>query len=397
MDFEKDYYSVLGIDKKAKKEDITSAYRKLMMKWHPDRFASKSKSEQEEATRKSAEINEAYDILSNEEKRKEYDFMRENGGRRHPHGFGGMGGFNFGGFNPWGGFGGMGGFDEEPGFSRFHRQKVERTPQKGRQIGIQVELPFEDFFFGCKKTLDIKVNAKCSHCNGGIIGEKAEYEPCGYCNGQGMTIRRGNGMVIQETCQNCGGTGEVVKNACQHCHGTSIDGLRIQTVEFIIPKDTRRSYSQSYRGVGHAGVYGGENGDIIISARMGDSGMFFDRGDNCLGTIHFVNVFKAISGGYETILTPYGKKTVMIPSEMPDGYEIKFNGMGLKPKSSDESDGNLVVTFKYDLPKGLSQSILKEVSKISDKLEKNSDGFANVSSERKYMETYIEKLSNGNG
>ena len=405
MDFNKDYYSILGVEKNAKKDEITSAYRKLMLKWHPDRFASKSKDEQEEATRKSAEINEAYDVLSDGDKRKEYDFMRENGGRVHNNagfggmggfGFGGMGGFGFGGFNPWANDD-IGGFGNADAFSTFRRKSQERNPRKGNSINIQVELPFEDFFFGCKKTVDIKVKAKCQNCRNGVVGDSPEYDKCPNCNGTGVLLSHGNGMQVMETCRNCGGTGQILKNACPHCNGTSIDGIRVQTVEFIIPKDTRDFYSQTYENIGHAGIFGGESGDITISARMGDSGMFFSLGGNDLGTIHFVNIFKAISGGYETVMTPYGRKTIMIPSEMEDGHEIRFNGMGLKSRNSDESDGSLTITFKYDFPKGLSKSIMDEVSKISDNVENNASCFRNVSMERSYSEEYMKRLNQSGG
>ena len=116
-------------------------------------------------------------------------------------------------------------------------------------------------------------------------------------NGQGVKISGGNGMIIKETCQNCGGTGRIVKNKCPICHGTSIDGKKTQTIEFTIPKDTKTCLHRStYAGIGNAGVYGGDFGDITINATMSKSGMFYSRGARDLGTIHFINVFKFYIG-----------------------------------------------------------------------------------------------------
>jgi len=391
MDYSKDYYKILGVEKNASKKDIAAAYKKMIRKWHPDLFASKSKEEQDKANAMAADINEANDILSDDAKRQEYDMVRDNGGRRNP--FEGMGGR---GFSPFSNFDP---FDDpvfnrmrrNSGFQNFHRQRAERNPTKGRTISINVELPFEDFFFGCKKTLDIKVQAKCSHCKNGLTGDTPEYETCEVCGGQGMRVSRNGNMILQETCQYCDGTGQVLKNKCGYCNGTSVDGIRIQTLEFEIPKDTRDFYTKRYDGVGHCGVYGGESGDIIISAAMSDKGMFFNRGNNVLGTIHFVSLFKALGGGIETILTPYGKKNIMIPSGMEDGHEIKFSGMGLKGKGG-EPDGSLVVTFKYDMPKKLNSKIVDELTKIAEKTESDRDCFVNVAAERDYMNEYIKRL-----
>ena len=394
MDYNKDYYKILGVEKDASKKDIAAAYKKMIRKWHPDLFASKSKEEQDKATAMSAEINEANDILSDDEKRREYDMVREGGGMRGA--FGGMGG----GFSPFSNFdpfhehmnsmfGGMNG--GRAGFQNFHRQRAERNPTKGRTISINVELPFEDFFFGCKKTLDVKVQAKCRHCKNGLTGETPEYEQCDVCGGQGMRVSSRGNMIIQETCQYCDGTGQVLKNKCSYCNGTSIDGIRVQTLEFEIPKDTMDFYTKKYDGVGHCGMYGGENGDIVVSAVMGDKGMFFRRSDSTLGTIHFVSLFKALGGGIETILTPYGKKNIMIPSNMKDGHEIKFSGMGLKGKGG-EPDGDLIVTFKYDMPKKLNTKVVDELTKIADKTDDDGECFENVASERNYMKEYLKRL-----
>lgn len=384
MDYNKDYYAILGVDKKSSKEEIKSAYRKLALKWHPDRNAGN-----EEAKDKFQEINEAYEVLSSDDKRREYDEVRSGGGRRGI--FGGMGGFS-----PFGGFESMANdpfFREmnHRGFQNFHSRRRERTPLRGKDIGINVELPFEDFFFGCKKTLDIKVNAKCGHCSSGLTGDSPEYEKCSVCGGNGVKVTVNGNMIMQETCQNCDGSGQVLKNKCPYCNGTSIAGTRIQTVEFEIPKGTRDSYSKTYSGVGHCGVYGGDSGDITIRAVMGNGGMFFNRGDNSIGTVHFVSIFKALGGGVETIFTPYGKKNVIIPSCMEDGHEIRFNGMGLKG-SGGEIDGDLVVTFRYDMPKTLDRKTIDAVSKMAESTDGNESMFVNVSAERKCMDEYEKRL-----
>ena len=390
MDYSKDYYSILGVDKTASKKDIAAAYKKMIRKWHPDLFASKSKEEQDKATAMSAEINEANDILSDDEKRREYDMVRENGGGTR---FGGeSGGFNpFSNFDPW----------NDPFFSRMRRnssafqdlnkRKNDRMPRRGQTISINVELPFEDFFFGCKKTIDIKVNSRCTHCKNGLYGDEPEYVKCEICDGKGMRVSRAGDMIFQETCHYCNGSGQILKNACKYCNGTSVDGIRVQTIEFEIPKDTRGKYTKMYSGVGHCGLYGGENGDIVVTASVGINGMFFNRGENVIGTMHYISVFKALGGGIETILTPYGKKNVMIPSGIKDGQEIKYVGAGLKGINGGP-DGDLVVTFKYDMPKKITPDVSNELSKIVEMTDSDEKCFENVCAERNYMNEYTKRL-----
>ena len=386
MDYNKDYYGILGVAKNATKDEIAAAYKKMIRKWHPDLFASKSKEEQDRATAMAADINEANDVLSDDHLRQEYDMVREGGGMR-------------GGFSPFEDFGFGGPMDsffdrmhrQHGGFGEFHRRRRERTPMKGRTIAINVELPFEDFFFGCTKTLDIKVQSKCPYCTDGTTGGIAEYESCGICGGSGVRTSRHGNMIMQETCQNGDGSGQVLKNRCRHCNGTSVGGTGTQTVKFEVPKGTRGRFSKKYEGVGHCGVYGGESGDIIINATMGDSGMFFDRGGNVLGTIHFVSLFKALAGGIESILTPYGNKNVMIPSGMEDGYEVKFSGMGLKGVGG-EPDGDLIVTFRYDMPKKISTNVSKLLSEIAEKTDSDAECFKNVATEREYTKEYLKRL-----
>ena len=399
MDYGKDYYSILGVDKKASDDDITSAYRKLMRKWHPDLFASKSKAEQEEATKHSAEINEAYDILSDKKKREEYDLVREGGGGR---------GGPFGGFGPMGGFGSMaeemfqrmhGGFGNTDE-SMFRRPRKNRVPQMGDTKTINVELPFENFFFGCTKIFEVRFLKKCEFCNGGIIGEKEEWSNCHTCHGSGVKrFRYGPAQFVQQTCRSCGGSGVVLANECRYCHGNGIDPneYRIETLEFTIPKDTMTMrFSSQYDGIGHAGIYGGDNGSLIINASLSKDGMFYTAGTvQKLCLTHYVNYFKAMAGGFETIMTPYGKKTVMIPSEMKDGHTIKFNGMGLKGITlSDGSkvDGDLYVTFRHELPSKLDDKDLKRFSKLAETYDDEKSKFINIAAENIRYDEYLKRL-----
>lgn len=386
MDFEKDYYGVLGIGADATDEDISSAYRKLMLKWHPDKFASEGKEEQEEANRKSAEINEAYEILSDPKERERYDAVR-NGGAGAGGPFGGMGGFGFHGF----GFHGFGGIGGSPFQNVWADRKPDRTPHRGFNIMINVSLPFEDFFFGCTKTFEVKVDARCDKCDGGSVGGKPEYAKCSLCRGYGFLVHTGGGMVVKETCPSCGGFGMKMTNLCGTCGGTGVHGTRVQTVILEIPKDTREALSDTFTGVGHAGRYGGENGDITVVARMGTDGLFYPRPDGALGSIHYLNAFKAIGGGYEEIATPYGRKRILVPQETMDGSEMRFEGMGRKGMGGGP-DEPLVVTFRVDYPKGLPSSILDRAAKLSEAVEKSGKGFPNVERCRRYAEEYEKRM-----
>lgn len=380
MDYNKDYYGILGIKKNATKKEIESAYRKMMKKWHPDLFASKSKEEQEKANAMSSDINEAHDVLSDEAQRSEYDMVRAHGGRSGMF----MGGMDMDGFSPFG--------ERANAFHEFHKRRAERNPIKGKTIGIHIELPFEDFFFGSKKILDVKVHAKCTHCKNGLTDDNPVYEDCPFCGGTGMRMWNPYpNMVCQETCSRCDGTGKMLNNKCPYCGGTSIIGDRIQTIEFEIPKDSRHTVSHMFIGVGHGGLYGGEPGDIAVTATMNANGMFFYRDANTLGTLHYVSLFKALAGGTEAILTPYGKKNILLPSGMESGHEIRFGGMGLKGLNG-EPDGDLVVTFKYDMPKYITTEIADEMNKAAKKASKLKKCFENVEAENEYVEKYLKKL-----
>lgn len=382
MDYSKDYYSVLGVGKDASDSEISSAYKRLMKKWHPDLFASKSKEEQDEATRQSSEINEAYGVLSDKNKREEYDMYRS-----ARNGFS----YVYSSFRP---------SDD----SIFKRPKPERKAEKGVPITKTVELPFEDFFFGCKKTCTLNVLKHCEHCNNGIVGEEEEWGVCGNCNGSGIEYFLYGNSFIRQTCSKCGGYGRTLTNKCMHCDGSGIDmhSRRIQTMDFVIPPRTNELYwRQTYVAAGNAGIYGGDNGDVTItataSATASQNGLFFPNGGpQRLCTIHHINIFKAIAGGLEAIPTPYGMKTVMLPSMLKDGQTIKYSDAGLKDlKRFDGStyDGDLYVTFKYELPTKMDDDDLDRFMNLAKIYDDEPSKFANISAQKERENEYLKRFS----
>ena len=264
----RDFYEVLGIAKGASDTEIKKAYRKAAMKYHPDKFSGANESEKKEAEDKFKEINEAYQILSDENKRAQYDRFGhaafENGGGAGAGGFGGFsGGFEdlgdiFGSF-----FGGNGGFG---GFGGFGNSR-QRGPEPGEDLRYNLELTLEEAAKGVEKTLKYKRTGTCKTCHGTGAQEGSKMNKCSKCNGTGtihVTQRTvfGNFQTAQE-CDVCHGKGEIPEKKCKKCHGTGID---TETVEKTIKIPAGIDDGQKLRlsGMGNASTEGGPNGDLYV-------------------------------------------------------------------------------------------------------------------------------------
>jgi molecular chaperone DnaJ len=202
----RDFYEVLGVDRDANENDIKNAYRNLAKKWHPDRFSTKSEEERKEAEEKFKEISEAYDTLSNPEKRQAYD----------------MGGFDpFDGFDPFAGFNP---FDNMGGFNPFGRSR--QMKQKGETAYVDVNVTLKDIFNGENKTIEYDVLTECPHCKGMKSMNPDNVKTCPHCQGTGMMrtqTRKGNMVEIQQSpCPHCHMTGVIITDPCPHCKGEGL-------------------------------------------------------------------------------------------------------------------------------------------------------------------------------
>ena len=364
----RDYYEVLGIQKGASDDEIKKAYRKMARKYHPDLNPGDKSAE-----KNFKEVNEAYEVLSDAEKKSRYDQFGHAGVDPNFSAGGAGGGFGgFGGFD--GDFGGFGGFGDV--FETFFgggasSQRRANAPRQGEDIHLSLNITFEEAAFGCEKEIKFKRRETCSHCNGTGAKDGKEIETCPQCNGRGVvvTVQRtilGN-VQSKRTCPSCNGTGKRIKVPCEHCKS----GIVITDKKTIvkIPGGIDNGQTLTIRSQGHAGKNGGPNGDIYISINVLPHKLFTRKGFDVYCTIP-ISFIDAVLGTEMTIPTLDGKIKYQIPESTQTGTTFRFKGKGTN-KINSKSRGDLYVTVDVEISKSLSskqKSILKDFAKtVTDK------------------------------
>lgn len=377
----RDFYEVLGIAKGASDTEIKKAYRKAAMKYHPDKFSGANESEKKEAEDKFKEINEAYQILSDENKRAQYDRFGhaafENGGGAGAGGFGGFsGGFEdlgdiFGSF-----FGGNGGFG---GFGGFGNSR-QRGPEPGEDLRYNLELTLEEAAKGIEKTLKYKKTGTCKTCHGTGAQEGSKMNKCSKCNGTGtihVTQRTvfGNFQTAQE-CDVCHGKGEIPEKKCKKCNGTGID---TETVEKTIKIPAGIDDGQKLRlsGMGNASTEGGPNGDLYVYITVKQHPFFERNGVDIICNVPITFAQAALGGDIE-IPTLNGKKTIKVPAGTQNDKMFRLKGEGIKNPRSPYT-GDQIVRIKIEVPVNLNseqQELLKKFDEsLKDKNHKDNKNF----------------------
>ena len=350
----KNYYDILGVDKKATPEQIKSAYRKLAMKYHPDRNQGDAA-----AAEKFKEINEANETLSDEQKRAAYDYELE-----HP-GMGGFGG-GFGGFE-----GGFGGFEDifSNIFSGFGGGATRATQSAvGEDIQREMTLSFMDAAKGCKKTVSYTRNVPCENCRGTGAKNGTEYSTCGKCQGKGVVQQVQNTMfgrtIRQSVCPDCGGSGRQIKEKCPDCKGKGYE-RKETTVTLDIPAGVNTNSYMKKKGMGQA-VQGGIPGDLIVVFRVEPHKIFVR--DNFDLKIELPVSFKtAALGG--TVKVPAIDETFdfNIPEGTQSGQIFTIRGKGIR--SARGGVGNLILRVLVEVPTKLSKDQKKEIEKLDGDIE----------------------------
>ena len=358
----KDYYETLGVSKGASDDEIKKAYRKLAKKWHPDANPDNRK----EAEEKFKEIGEAYEVLSNPEKRRMYDQF---GSADGPQGFNGASGFDgFSGFSGFSGFGGSGGFGFNDVVDDFvssffgggTRRRARRPdePQRGEDIRTNLNISFEESFTGVKKEFTINKKVTCEHCNGKGAKPGTKIETCNECHGTGQVRRNkslGGFATFQtvEPCEHCHGTGKVIKEPCDSCSGKGTIRKNV-TIEVEIPAGIRDGQTLRLANKGEAGANGGENGDIYLDINVKKSRVFTRNGDNVECTIP-ITITQATLGANLKIPTVTGEKEDFTISEgTQTGTKFSIRGKGFKRLNSNAC-GDLVFTVQIQTPKRLTK------------------------------------------
>ena len=340
----RDYYEVLGVSRNASEDELKKAYRKVAKKYHPDLNPGNK-----EAEEKFKEVNEAYGVLSDPEKRNKYDQFGHAG--VDPNFGAGGGGFNGAGFDFGdifsdifgGGFGGFGGGSRRNG------------PRRGADVRQAVDISFEEAAFGCKKKINITKQEKCDTCGGSGAAPGTSAETCHRCNGTGQIQTQQRTMLGYmtnvSTCPECHGSGKIIKTPCRDCRGTG-KVRKSKTIEIDIPAGIDDGQTMQLSGQGEAGERGGPNGDLLVTIRVRRHPLF-RRQDNDVYITMPITIVQAALGATVKVPTLDGTVEYDIPEGTQPGTRFRLRGKGI-PFLRGRGRGDQYVTVDVEIPKNLS-------------------------------------------
>ena len=361
MAAKRDYYEVLGVNKNATEDEIKKAYRKLAKKYHPDA----NPNNKEEAEAKFKEVNEAYENLSDPQKRRMYDQFGHNG----PQGFGGQGGpfgqggyysYSSSGFDNFGDFGDLGDIFSSifgGGFGGRNSSSRRNGPSKGADLNVRMEITFEQSYSGVEKEIVITRDEECTHCHG--TGAKPGTSPikCPTCHGTGQVTQVQNTILGQmqttRTCSACHGTGEIINEPCENCRGKGT--VRKQPkIKVKIPAGIDDNQTVVLRGEGEPGKKGGAKGDLYITVKVKRHSVFTRKGNNVLCEIPITITQASLGAELEIPMVDGGKEKYKIPEGTQTGTKFNIRNKGFKSINSN-SVGDFIFTVTVQTPKRLSK------------------------------------------
>ena len=359
----RDYYEVLGVERNADAETIKKAYRKAAIKFHPDKNPG-----DKEAEEKFKEAAEAYDVLSNEDKRARYDRF----------GHAGMGGAAGG-----GGFSGFsgGGFSMEDIFEQFGdifggafgggfgggRSSRSRTVNRGSDIRITVKLTLQEVAEGVTKKLKINKTVACDKCGGSGAKDSSSYATCTQCNGSGYVITVQNSffgrMQTQSVCPTCGGQGRIIKEKCSKCNGEGTERGQ-EIIEVKIPAGVSDGMMLTVRGKGNAARNGGVSGDLLVVIEEEHSPELIRDGNDLIHNLN-ITVTTALLGGEVEVPTIDGKARIKIAPGTHAGKVLRLRGKGL-PDVNGYGRGDIMVVIDITIPDELTKEERNLVEKLAE-------------------------------
>ena len=358
----RDYYEVLGVNKNATDDELKKAYRRLAKKYHPDA----NPDNKAEAEAKFKEVNEAYETLSDPQKRRMYDQFGPDG----PQGFNGAGGFGgqngyysytSSGFDGFGDFGDLGDifssfFGGGFGGGRSSGRK-QNGPRKGADLNLHIDITFEQAFLGVEKEITITRNEECTICHGTGAKPGTSVTKCPTCNGTGQIRQVQNTILGQmqttRTCTNCHGTGEVIKEPCENCRGKGT--VRKQPkIKVKIPAGIDDGQTVVLRGEGEPGEKGGPKGDLYITVRLKKHSIYSRKGNNVYCDVPITITQATLGADLEIPMVDGSKERYKIPEGTQTGTKFVIRGKGFKSVSSN-SVGDFVFTVNVQTPKRLSK------------------------------------------
>jgi molecular chaperone DnaJ len=353
----RDFYEVLGVSKSASQDEIKKAYRELARKWHPDRNP-----DDEGAEERFKEIQQAYDALSDPEKRKQYDA----GGRFGGFGAGGFPGPGAGGFP--GGAGG--GFSADLGdiFSTIFRGGRQQGPreQRGRDLETEVRLSFDQAMHGAQITVSVPTTGPCPTCDGSGAKPGTSPRVCPRCEGRGIDAQSQGFFSISQPCPECGGQGSVIDDPCPTCSGSGV-AQETKRYRVNVPAGVHDGSRIRLAGKGEAGFRGGPRGDLYVTTRVAPSPVFKQRPDGNLEVDLPVTVAEAIQGGSIEVPTLSGSKTIRIAPGTQHGSVQRLRGEG-PPNTKGGGQRDIYYRIRIDIPKELSDEQRDAVAKLAEAL-----------------------------
>ena len=355
MENKRDYYEVLGVSKNATADEIRKAYRKLAIKYHPDKNPG-----DKEAEDKFKEAAEAYEVLSDQEKRSKYDQFGHSMG---PQGFGGGsyggGGMSmedifsrFGDIFGGGGFGEFfGGFGGATGGSR-----ARRRTRRGSDLRIRVKLTLEEIAKGANKTLKIPTYVKCEHCKGTGAKDGVAFTTCNTCHGTGVVTRVQQTMLgamqSQSECPDCEGTGKIISEPCSYCHGEGVV-RKEQQISFNIPAGVSDGMTLTVKGKGNAPRHGGEPGDLLVVIEEVKHPELIRDGNDVIYNL-MLDIPTAVLGGSVEVPTISGRARLKIAPGTQPGKVLRLRGKGLPSAEGYGGTGDELINVMVYMPENLS-------------------------------------------
>lgn len=343
----RDYYEVLGVSKDADEATIKKAYRKLAKKYHPDTNPG-----DKEAEAKFKEASEAYAVLSDSEKRRQYDQFGhaafENGGG------GGASGFDFGDMGDI--FGDIFGSDIFGSMFGGGRSRNNNGPRRGADIRVNVRITFAESVTGTSKTIDVTLKDPCSKCNGTGAKPGTHPETCSKCGGKGQVVYTQQSMLGMvrnvQPCPDCNGTGKIIKEKCPDCYGTGYISSK-KTIEVKIPAGIDNGQCVRIQGKGEPGVNGGQRGDLLVAVMISADPEFERDGYNIFSNVK-ISYPTAVLGGEIKVKTVDGEVLYDVKPGTDSGTRVRLKGKGMPIVRNASVRGDHYITLVVDIPKKLT-------------------------------------------